>query len=139
MEGETRVALWLAALAIEYAAPAFGFAVPGLGKSTAADWDVSGAHLAERCALFIIICLGEAILQAGKTFAEQPLSPLIVTVFITVFVSTVAMWWIYFQFGHERAAHRIEAGRNARQPGTAGFHLCAYPDSRRHHSQRRRQ
>ncbi|MGY5807525.1 low temperature requirement protein A [Rhizobium sp. LEGMi198b] len=108
MEGETRVSLWLAALAIEYAAPAFGFAVPGLGKSTAADWDVSGAHLAERCALFIIICLGEAILQAGKTFAEQPLSPLIVAVFVTVFVSTVAMWWIYFQFGHERAAHRIE-------------------------------
>ncbi|MDL2397775.1 low temperature requirement protein A [Rhizobium mayense] len=108
MEGETRVSLWLAALAIEYAAPAFGFAVPGFGKSTAADWDVSGAHLAERCALFIILCLGEAILQAGKTFAEQPLSPLIVTVFITVFVGTVAMWWIYFQFGHERAAHRIE-------------------------------
>ncbi|MFS8112503.1 low temperature requirement protein A [Rhizobium jaguaris] len=108
MEGETRVALWLAALAIEYAAPAFGFAVPGLGKSRTSDWDVSGAHLAERCALFIIICLGESILQAGKIFAELPLSPLIVTVFITVFVGTVAMWWIYFQFGHERAAHRIE-------------------------------
>ncbi|MBB4569771.1 low temperature requirement protein A [Rhizobium leucaenae] len=107
-EIETRVALWLAALAIEYAAPAFGFAVPGLGKSTPADWDVSGAHLAERCALFIIICLGEAILQAGKTFAEEPLSPLIVAVFVTVFVSTVAMWWIYFQFGRQRAARRIE-------------------------------
>ncbi|MDL2405622.1 low temperature requirement protein A [Rhizobium calliandrae] len=108
MEGETRVVLWLAALSIDYVAPAFGFPVPGLGKSTAANLDVSGAHLAERCALFIIICLGEAILQAGKIFAEQPLSPLIVTVFITVFVGTVAMWWIYFQFGHERTAHRIE-------------------------------
>ena len=108
MEGEMRVGLWLAALVIEYSAPALGFRVPGLGKSTAADWDVSGAHLAERCALFIIICLGEAVLQAGQTFAEQPVSPLIIMVFITAFVGTVALWWIYFQFGHERAAHRIE-------------------------------
>ena len=108
MEGEMRVGLWLVALVIEYSAPALGFRVPGLGKSTAADWDVSGAHLAERCALFIIICLGEAVLQAGQTFAEQPVSPLIIMVFITAFVGTVALWWIYFQFGHERAAHRIE-------------------------------
>lgn len=108
MEGEVRVGLWLLALVIEYLAPALGFRVPGLGKSTVADWDVSGAHLAERCALFIIICLGEAVLQAGKTFAEQPVTPLIVAVFITAFVGTVALWWIYFQFGHERAAHRIE-------------------------------
>ncbi|MFK0163174.1 low temperature requirement protein A [Rhizobium sp. NPDC090279] len=108
VEGETRLILWLLALIIEYSAPALGFRVPGLGQSTTADWDVSGAHLAERCALFIIICLGEAVLQAGKVFAEQPVTPLIVAVFITAFVGTVALWWIYFQFGHERAAHRIE-------------------------------
>lgn len=47
---------------------------PGLGRSDAADWDVSGAHLAERCALFIIICLGEAILEAGEIFAGLPLN-----------------------------------------------------------------
>ncbi|MGN6774097.1 low temperature requirement protein A, partial [Rhizobium sp.] len=57
MEGGMRVIFWLVALVIEYSAPALGFRVPGLGKSTTADWNVSGAHLAERCALFIIICL----------------------------------------------------------------------------------
>ncbi|NLS15734.1 low temperature requirement protein A [Rhizobium sp. P40RR-XXII] len=108
MEGEARIILWLIAVLMEYSAPALGFRVPGLGKSTTADWDVSGAHFAERCALFIIICLGEAVLQAGKVFADQPVTPLIVAVFITAFVGTVALWWIYFQFGHERAAHRIE-------------------------------
>ena len=139
MESEARLLLWLAALVIEYAAPALGFRVPGLGKSTAADWNVSGAHLAERCALFIIICLGEAVLQAGKTFAEEPLSPLMVAVFVTAFVGTVAMWWIYFQFGHERAAHRIEhdetPGSLARQaftyahiPILAGIILCVVSD-----------
>jgi low temperature requirement protein LtrA len=108
VESEARLVLWLMALLIEYAAPAAGFRVPGLGRSTTADWNVSGAHLAERCALFVIICLGEAVLEAGETFAELPLSAIVVMVFVTVFVGTVAMWWIYFQFGHERAAHRIE-------------------------------
>ncbi|MGO8212798.1 low temperature requirement protein A, partial [Rhizobium ruizarguesonis] len=62
LEHEARLIAWVIALAIEYAGPAAGFAVPGLGRSTARDWDVSGAHMAERCALFVIICLGEAIL-----------------------------------------------------------------------------
>jgi low temperature requirement protein LtrA len=121
-EGEMRLAFWLVALLIEYIAPAAGFRVPGLGYSTAADWNVSGAHLAERCALFVIICLGEAVLEAGETFAELPLTPMVVVVFITVFIGTIALWWIYFQFGHERAAHRIEhddtPGRLGRQAFT---------------------
>lgn len=108
LEHEARLIAWLIALAIEYAGPASGFAVPGLGKSTTADWDVSGAHMAERCALFVIICLGEAILVSGRTFSELPFSGLTAVVFITGFVGTVAMWWLYFRFGHERAAHRIE-------------------------------
>jgi low temperature requirement protein LtrA len=108
LEHEARLVAWVIALAIEYAGPASGFAVPGLGKSEVSDWDVSGAHMAERCALFVIICLGEAILVSGRTFSELPFSPLTTVVFITGFVGTVAMWWLYFRFGHERAAHRIE-------------------------------
>jgi low temperature requirement protein LtrA len=108
LEHEARLVAWLIAIAIEYAGPASGFFVPGLGKSTAADWDVSGAHMAERCALFIIICLGEAILVSGRTFSELPFSTLTAVVFATGFVGTVTMWWLYFRFGHERAAHRIE-------------------------------
>lgn len=108
LEHEARLGAWLVAIAIEYAGPAAGFFVPGLGKSTAADWDVSGAHMAERCALFIIICLGEAILVSGRTFSELPFSTLTAVVFATGFVGTVTMWWLYFRFGHERAAHRIE-------------------------------
>jgi low temperature requirement protein LtrA len=108
LEHEARLVAWVIALLIEYAGPASGFFVPGLGKSTAADWDVSGAHMAERCALFIIICLGEAILVSGRTFSELPFSGLTTVVFVTGFVGTVAMWWLYFRFGHQRAAHRIE-------------------------------
>lgn len=108
LEHEARLVAWLIALAIEYAGPAMGFLVPGLGRSTTADWDVSGGHLAERCALFVIICLGEAVLVSGRTFSELPLSALTAMVFVTGFLGVVAMWWLYFRFGHERAAHRIE-------------------------------
>jgi low temperature requirement protein LtrA len=107
-EGEGRLLLWLAAVVIEYAAPAAGFLVPGLGRSTPADWNVSGAHLAERCAAFVLICLGEAVLEAGETFSELPFLPPSIVMLVSVFVGTIAMWWLYFQFGHERAAHRIE-------------------------------
>ncbi|NKL96517.1 low temperature requirement protein A [Rhizobium leguminosarum] len=124
LEHEARLIAWVIALAIEYAGPAAGFAVPGLGRSTARDWDVSGAHMAERCALFVIICLGEAILVSGRTFAELPFSGLTGVVFVTAFIGTVAMWWLYFRFGHGRAAHRIEheetPGSLARQAFTYG-------------------
>ncbi|MBY3182497.1 hypothetical protein HFO24_12585 [Rhizobium laguerreae] len=124
LEHEARLTAWAIALAIEYAGPAAGFAVPGLGRSTARDWDVSGAHMAERCALFVIICLGEAILVSGRTFAELPFSGLTSVVFVTAFIGTVAMWWLYFRFGHGRAAHRIEheetPGSLARQAFTYG-------------------
>ncbi|HVQ33575.1 MAG TPA: low temperature requirement protein A, partial [Lysobacter sp.] len=53
--GRTRFAWWALALSIESIAPIAFFWVPGLGRSTIEDWDVEGAHLAERCALFVII------------------------------------------------------------------------------------
>ena len=70
-EGPSRAGCWLAAVAIEYASPLANFWVPGLGRSSTTDWDVDGHHLAERCALFVIIALGESILVTGATFAGQ--------------------------------------------------------------------
>ena len=69
MEGETRLALWILALTIEYLGPSQGFWTPGLGRSTTADWDVEGGHMAERCGLFVIIALGESVLVTGATFS----------------------------------------------------------------------
>ena len=122
-EHEVRIALWLVALCIDYASPALGFAVPGLGRSTVSDWQVSGEHMAERCALFIIICLGETILVAGRTVAGMELlDGFTIFLLATAFLSTATMWWIYFRFGHGEAAHLIEhsatPGRIARMAFT---------------------
>ncbi|MCL6485575.1 MAG: low temperature requirement protein A, partial [Janthinobacterium lividum] len=66
---EQRMFWWGAALLIDLAGPWMQFSLPGLGRSTIADWDIDGSHMAERCALFVIIALGESLLVTGTTFA----------------------------------------------------------------------
>ncbi len=107
--------LWAAALAIEYAGPFQLFPTPYLGRSTIADWDISGAHMAERCALFIIIALGEAVLVTGATFAGLPHDLPTWTAFVTGFIGSAAMWWIYFDIGAKRASNMIAHADNAGQ------------------------
>jgi low temperature requirement protein LtrA len=107
--GEARLWLWLVALAIEYVSPAAGFYVPGLGRSVTADWDISGEHLAERCAAFIIIALGESIVIIGVAFSEGPWQFVSVTSLVLAFIGSAAMWWIYFNIGAEWGKHRISA------------------------------
>jgi low temperature requirement protein LtrA len=118
VEGGWRVGLWVTALLLEYAAPSLGFWTPGLGRSTTRDWDVSGLHIAERCALFIIIALGESILVTGATFGELPWNASTVAAFAVAFAGSAAMWWLYFDTGAERGNRRIadseDPGRLAR-------------------------
>lgn len=109
---EMRLGLWMVALAIEYVSPALGFWVPGYGRSTEADWNVSGAHMSERCALFVIICIGETILATGRTFGELPMSTNLFTAFAISFGLSLTMWWVYFRFGHHKAAHFISTSDN---------------------------
>jgi low temperature requirement protein LtrA len=138
-DGSTRAAFWVAAVAIEYVGPALYFYVPGLGRSHTIDWDVDGHHLAERCALFVIIALGESVLVTGATFAGHAWTAPTVAAFVVAFLGSVAMWWIYFDTGAERASHRIEhsddPGRQARLAYTymhlliiAGIIVCAVAD-----------
>lgn len=111
-DGTGRLWWWLLALATEYLSPAVGFWVPGLGRSSTADWNVEGGHLAERCSLFIIIALGESILVTGATFAELAWSPSAILAFATAFLGSVAMWWLYFNIGAERGSHHISASQD---------------------------
>lgn len=117
-EGNARPALWIVALLIEYAGPAMGFRVPGLGASSTRDWDVEGGHMAERCALFIIIVLGESIVVTGATFAETQWSATTIAAFIVALLGSIAMWWVYFHIGaeagSEEISHTKDAGRLAR-------------------------
>jgi low temperature requirement protein LtrA len=120
---ERRLAWWLGALAVEYCGPLLFFAVPGLGRSRPEDWNISGAHMAERSALFIIICLGEGILVTGATFSGLAPTGAAIAAFVSAFVASVAMWWIYFDVGARRGSELIE---HDERPGLIGRNSYVY-------------
>ncbi len=115
---QDRALLWAAAIGMQLVGPWVYYWVPGLGRSSTADWDVDGAHMAERCALFVIIALGESLLITGATFSELSPSPPTIGAFVAAFLGAVAMWWIYFHAGAEHGSRRIatsdDPGRTAR-------------------------
>jgi low temperature requirement protein LtrA len=138
-EGHSRLALWALALGIEYISPAARFWIPRYGASAVTDWVVEGGHMAERCAGFIIIALGESIVVTGATFADLPWTTETVVAFASAFVGALAMWWIYFHRGAEAGSELIsrssEPGRLARlaytylhMPIVAGIILSAVAD-----------
>ena len=118
----SRMMLWLAALVIEYSGPIMGFRAPFLGRAKPSDWTISGSHMAERCALFIIIALGEGIIVTGASFADLAPTAAHIAAFLIAFAGSVLMWWIYFDVGAERGAkhieHHDEPGRVARNAYT---------------------
>jgi low temperature requirement protein LtrA len=138
-EGYQRLILWAVALGIEYISPAVRFWIPKYGASSMADWVVEGGHMAERCAGFIIIALGESIVVTGATFADLPWTTETVSAFVSAFIGALAMWWIYFHKGAEAGSELIskssEPGRLARlaytylhMPIVAGIILAAVAD-----------
>lgn len=125
-EGSTRELIWMAALAVDYAAPAAGFWVPGLGRSVTTDWTVTGSHFAERFKLFVILALGESILVTGITLSHLPITAPVAAGFAVAFVGSVALWWIYFDRAAEAGSSVLQGttdpGRMARSAYTY-FHL----------------
>jgi len=138
-EGQARLLLWAVALGIEYISPAVRFWIPRYGASSVADWVIEGGHMAERCAGFIIIALGESIVVTGATFAELTWTTENVAAFVSAFVGSLAMWWIYFHIGAEAGSEQLskssEPGRLARlaytylhMPIVAGIIVAAVAD-----------
>lgn len=120
--GAIQFGCWIAALAIEYLGPFALYRVPLLGRSKPSEWDISGSHMAERCALFIIIALGEGIVVTGATMASTLPSLGMTLAFVTAFAGSALLWWLYFDMGAVRGAQFIsghsQVGRVARNAFT---------------------
>ncbi len=106
--GPARIALWLVALAIDYVAPLVLYWVPGRPPLEPTAWDVETSHFAERFQLFVIIALGESIVVTGGTTAALPLDLARLTAFALAFLSTAALWWLYFNYVAGIAQRRLE-------------------------------
>ena len=126
LDSDQRLILWVPALALELAAPAAGYWLPGRGRAATTDYDIEGTHFAERCQVFIIIALGESIVVTGATASAAGLTSTVVLCLIVAFVETAALWWLYFgttaEHGHATLSSSDDPGRLARDAYTY-FHL----------------
>src|SRR4051812_23578520 len=120
-EGPARTALWLVALAIDYSAPLVLFWIPRRPFVGEEAWQVSTAHFSERFALFVIIALGESIVITGATVSGVDLDAAILAAFATAFLTTAAMWWLYFTYVARIAERRLELAPNRTRMARDGY------------------
>ena len=105
---DVRPWLWLVALAIDYVAPLVVYWVPGLQPITSSSWVVETTHFAERFQLFIIIALGESIVITGATTSALDLDASTMAALLLAFLSSAALWWLYFDYVAQVAERRLE-------------------------------
>jgi low temperature requirement protein LtrA len=115
--------IWGAALAIDLAAPLAGYVTPGLGRSLTTDWDVEGAHFAERFQSFVIIALGESIVITGATASSRGLTVESVVALAVAFFVSGALFWLYFG---EVAEHSMSDIATAEDPGSLARDAYTY-------------
>jgi low temperature requirement protein LtrA len=114
---------WLAALAVDLGAPLVRYWIPRLGSTPMGEWQIDPGHFAERFQLFVIIVLGESIVVTGATASDVGLTASVVVALGLAFVSTVALWWLYFGQTATAAVRRIAADDT---PGRIGRDAYTY-------------
>ncbi len=107
LPGVARTITWCAAVAIDYAGPAWLTRERLRGIQ-----EVAVAHFAERYGLFIIICLGESIVAVGLGAGPRSLNAALVAGAGFSVLITVAMWWTYFQCFAGEAESRLREHRD---------------------------
>jgi low temperature requirement protein LtrA len=103
-DGWVRALLWLGAVAIDYAGPAWLTRERLRGLQ-----EVAVAHFAERYGAFVIICLGESIVAVGVGVggADPHLTAGLVVGATLPLLTAVGMWWSYFDRTADSAQERL--------------------------------
>ncbi len=130
--GLPRALLWLAAVGVDLIGGAVGFWTPGLGATPTRQWNIEGGHFAERCQGFILIALGESIVVTGATLGGLLAGPLArphaqhaptIAAFGVAFVSSAALWWLYFDRSAGDAARLIGESKDPGRLGRSAYHF----------------
>jgi low temperature requirement protein LtrA len=89
LDGSAQLALWGAALAINYLGALLGHL---------RGWRVSPEHFVERFGLIVIIALGESIVAIGVGAAGLPLDAGVITAALLGVTVAACLWWSYFDW-----------------------------------------
>lgn len=129
LDGSGQLAVWGAALAIDYLGAMVG---------RMRGWRISPAHFVERFGLIIIIALGESIVAIGVGAAGLPLDAGVMAAAL-LGITVIACWWSYFDWvifvaqaalaeatGASRAALARDAYSYLHLPMVAGIVLFAF-------------
>jgi low temperature requirement protein LtrA len=128
-DGVAQLALWGAALAIDYL---------GVLVGHMRGWRVSPEHFVERHGLVVIIALGESIVAIGVGAAGLPLDAGLIAAALLGIAVAASLWWSYFDWvtfvslarlaeasGAERAALARDLYSYLHLPMVAGIVLFA--------------
>ncbi|MFE0529852.1 low temperature requirement protein A [Micromonospora parva] len=93
--GGTQLALWSAALVIEYVSATYGWPTPGLGRTALAARIFAGPHLHERHLQILVIAIGEMVLGVGLRVVGSPFAFESVAAAAAAFVGALLVFLIY--------------------------------------------
>lgn len=104
LDPQWRLALWVTAVVVDYAAPLAQFRIPWVGSAPMHLWDTNAEHLAERNRLVFVIALGESILlMGGSAVTHGTLTWGIALSLIVGVASLFVLWWNYFALAGAQA------------------------------------
>ncbi|MFG2050969.1 low temperature requirement protein A [Micromonospora sp. NPDC048935] len=110
--GSGQLPIWALVIVVEYAAGAFGWPLPRLGRSQPDAWRLVGARVAERYRQFVIIALGVSIFVTGTTFSMNEYTLERAGALLVVFGTVVLMWRIYIYRAGELLTDAIARSTN---------------------------
>jgi low temperature requirement protein LtrA len=123
-----REVLWALVVALDLFSAAVGYYVPGLGRTETREWNVDGAHAAERIQSFVMIALGESIVGIGASLTGfKDLSLAETMAYLLAFATTVTLWWVYFDRSAAFAARALASSPDPGRLARSAFYWAQVP------------
>ncbi len=108
---EARLLWWAPAAGIDLIGRWLAHPIPGR-RLRSENIAFDGAHLLERCRLFLLIALGETVVTTGTSIAEAPMTVMTVTTGTFALAGAVALWALTFGRSHRLIIRNLEKTRD---------------------------
>jgi low temperature requirement protein LtrA len=104
VHGAPRIILWSLAAITD-------LVTPRLLRNRLAVLRFDTGHLPERFGTFLLIALGESVVQIGVSASDGALSPARLVATVAAYVLACSLWWVYFVFAARAVRHAMAEAR----------------------------